>query len=441
MHFDKVGFIGLGLIGGSIARKMKENNPKVSIIATAGHQKTVDDAFGLGLIDNNELLELNSFKDCDVIFLCAPVNKNIEYLTQLKDIIKDDCIITDVGSTKTQIHEKVIELGLERNFIGGHPMTGSEKTGILNSDKQLLENAYYIITPTTATTEENLNNFRQFVLSLGSIALILDYREHDHATAAISHLPHMIAYSLVNLIEHIDSEKETMKTIAAGGFRDVTRIAASSPVMWENICESNKTQLLSLMDQYEANFHKLREIIAEGSSQKMLDYFQDSKNYRDSLTLPGAKIRKDFHEIFVDIADEAGGIAVLASLLAFNGISIKNIGIMNNREFEEGVLRIEFYDEDALESAIKKETILFTADDLSCYMALIQKQRAVKRSNFVLRLFLYHPVQQPLPLSCTNNTVLIYAFLKNLVKILKGLAAAIRVNYLNPLCHKPRQCK
>ena len=143
-----------------------------------------------------------------------------------------------------------------------------------------------------------------------------------------------------------------MKTIAAGGFRDVTRIAASSPVMWENICESNKNQLLSLMDQYEANFHKLREIIADGCSQKMLDYFQDSKNYRDSLTLPGAKIRKDFHEVFVDIADEAGGIAMLASLLAFNGISIKNIGIINNREFEEGVLRIEFYDEDALESAI-----------------------------------------------------------------------------------------
>ena len=96
-----------------------------------------------------------------------------------------------------------------------------------------MENAYYIITPTAATTEENQNDFKQFVLSLGSIALILDYREHDHATAAISHLPHMIAYSLVNLIEHIDSEKETMKTIAAGGFRDVTRIAASSPVMWE----------------------------------------------------------------------------------------------------------------------------------------------------------------------------------------------------------------
>ena len=195
-------------------------------------------------------------------------------------------LLTDVGRVKTGIHEQIQKFpDLERQFIGGHPMTGSEKTGILNSDKQLLENAYYIITPTAATTEENQNDFKQFVLSLGSIALILDYREHDHATAAISHLPHMIAYSLVNLIEHIDSEKETMKTIAAGGFRDVTRIAASSPVMWENICESNKNQLLSLMDQYEANFHKLREIIAEGSSQKMIDYFQDSKNYTRYLSI------------------------------------------------------------------------------------------------------------------------------------------------------------
>ena len=347
-----IGFIGLGLIGGSIAKTIRKFHPDYHILAYAKHKETLAAALNCNAIDAVLEEKDERYNTCDYIFLSAPVEYNIEYLKYLKNVISDDCIITDVGSTKTQIHEKVIELGLERNFIGGHPMTGSEKTGILNSDKQLLENAYYIITPTAATTEENQNDFKQFVLSLGSIALILDYREHDHATAAISHLPHMIAYSLVNLIEHIDSEKETMKTIAAGGFRDVTRIAASSPVMWENICESNKNQLLSLMDQYEANFHKLREIIAEGSSQKMIDYFQDSKNYRDSLTLPGAKIRKDFHEVFVDIADEAGGIAMLASLLAFNGISIKNIGIINNREFEEGVLRIEFYDEDALESAI-----------------------------------------------------------------------------------------
>ena len=228
-------------------------------------------------------------------------------------------------------------------------MTGSEKTGLLNSNAQLLENAYYIITPTAQSDEQDIEDFKAFVSSLGSIALVLGYEEHDHATAAISHLPHMIAYSLVNLIENIDSENETMKKIAAGGFRDVTRIAASSPEMWESICRSNRTQLLSLMDQYEKAFSRLRHLVDAGDSDALMKYFEDSKNYRDSLTLPGTKIRKDYHEIFVDLADEAGGIA---SLLAFNGISIKNIGIINNREFDEGVLRIEFYDDKALEEAI-----------------------------------------------------------------------------------------
>lgn len=352
MKFDNIGFIGLGLIGGSIARKIKINNPDARIIATAGHESTITQAYEIGLIENNMILPLDEFDSCDVIFLCAPVTKNIEYLTQLKDIISPSCIITDVGSTKTQIHETVTALGLEHNFIGGHPMTGSEKTGLLNSNAQLLENAYYIITPTAQSDEQDIEDFKAFVSSLGSIALVLGYEEHDHATAAISHLPHMIAYSLVNLIENIDSENETMKKIAAGGFRDVTRIAASSPEMWESICRSNRTQLLSLMDQYEKAFSRLRHLVDAGDSDALMKYFEDSKNYRDSLTLPGTKIRKDYHEIFVDLADEAGGIAMLASLLAFKGISIKNIGIINNREFDEGVLRIEFYDDKALEEAI-----------------------------------------------------------------------------------------
>ncbi len=351
MKFDKVGFIGLGLIGGSIAKKIRINCPKAKIMATAGHKETIEKAYSLGIIDNCELLELNKFNECDVIFLCAPVNKNIQYLNELKGIIKQDCIITDVGSTKTQIHEQIIALEMEDNFIGGHPMTGSEKTGIENSDELLLENAYYIITPTTKTTQKNVDEFEKFVKELGSLPLILDYKEHDHATAAISHLPHMIAYALTNLVEDIDSEQETMKTIAAGGFRDVTRIASSSPVMWESICSTNKTQLLELITLYEKELSKLKKYIETDDSSALMDYFQKSKEYRDSLTIKGKKVRNDFHEVFVDINDETGGIAIIANLLAFNNISIKNIGIINNREFEEGVLRIEFSDANSLERA------------------------------------------------------------------------------------------
>ena len=345
MKFNKVGFIGLGLIGGSIAKKMKADNPDIHIYATAHHEETVKEAYREGLIDNDTLLPLTAFHDCDIIFLCAPVQRNLDYLSELKDIIQKDCYITDVGSTKTEIHEEVIRLGLEANFIGGHPMTGSEKTGILAADKTLLENAYYIITPTAITPQSDVEDFREFVRSLGSIPLILDYKTHDYSTAAISHLPHMIAYSLVNLVQQIDDDNETMKSIAAGGFKDITRIASSSPVMWQNICASNREQILVLMDKYTALLSRLRSYIEASDEQALLDFFQSAKDYRDSLSLPSIKTESTYYELFVDLPDETGGIAKVSRILADAGISIKNIGIVNNREFEEGILHISFADE------------------------------------------------------------------------------------------------
>lgn len=345
MKFNKVGFIGLGLIGGSIAKKMKADHPDIHIYATAHHEETVKEAYREGLIDNDTLLPLTAFHDCDIIFLCAPVQRNLDYLSELKDIIQKDCYITDVGSTKTEIHEEVIRLGLEANFIGGHPMTGSEKTGILAADKTLLENAYYIITPTAITPQSDVEDFRKFVRSLGSIPLILDYKTHDYSTAAISHLPHMIAYSLVNLVQQIDDDNETMKSIAAGGFKDITRIASSSPVMWQNICASNREQILVLMDKYTALLSRLRNYIEASDEQALLDFFQSAKDYRDSLSLPSIKTESTYYELFVDLPDETGGIAKVSRILADAGISIKNIGIVNNREFEEGILHISFADE------------------------------------------------------------------------------------------------
>lgn len=351
MKQNKIGFIGLGLIGGSIAKKIKANHPNTIIIATAGRLSTITEAFSLGLISNQQLLPISEFADCDIIFLCAPVEKNLEYLRELQSVVNPECIITDVGSTKTQIHKEVIALGLEEQFIGGHPMTGSEKTGITNANIYLLENAYYIITPTSKTSSTLLDDFYQFVKELGSLPLVLDYEVHDYATASISHLPHMIAFSLVNLIKEIDDENETMKTIAAGGFKDITRIASSSPIMWESICKTNKTALIELMDKYMDSLQKLRKDIAEDNSKALLDNFQSAKDYRDSITVRKVKSNTSVHELFLDLADETGGIAIIASLLAFKGISIKNIGIVHNREFEEGVLHIEFYDEESVDLA------------------------------------------------------------------------------------------
>ena len=188
--------------------------------------------------------------------------------------------------------------------------------------------------------------------SLGAIPMVLDYEQHDYATAAISHLPHIIAYSLVNLVKSCDDRQETMKTIAAGGFKDITRIASSSPVMWENICLSNQEQILRLIDSFCEELGQMRSAIAASDSKVLMEAFTSAKDYRDSLTLHANGTLKQVYELYMDLLDEAGGIATVATILASNHLSIKNIGIIHNREFEDGVLHLEMYDSESLAAAI-----------------------------------------------------------------------------------------
>ena len=346
-----IGFIGLGLIGGSIAKTIRRVHPHIRLSATSGHLSTITQAYEACVIDNDYLPELEELAGMDYIFLCTPVQQNIHYLRQLKDILSPHTIITDVGSVKGDIHRAVISLGLERQFIGGHPMAGSEKTGFAASTAYLLENAYYVITPSAKTEPAQTERYRSFVSTLGAIPLVSGYDQHDFATASISHLPHVLAYSLVNMVQEIDDSKNTMKTIAAGGFRDMTRIAASSPLMWQEICVSNQRQLLRLMDLYEKQLRKIRGFIEQNAKEEMISYFTEAKNYRDSLTIRQTGPLQPVYELYCDLIDEVGGIATLATLLASNGINIKNIGIVHNREYEDGVLHIELYDLKSLDEA------------------------------------------------------------------------------------------
>lgn len=352
MSVRKIGLIGLGLIGGSIAKTAKRIHPEIKFIALSGRQSTIDAAFREGLIENKQNASIKEFADCDYIFLCTPVQQNLMYIEQLKDIMKDSCILTDAGSVKGDIHRAIAKSGLESHFIGGHPMAGSEKTGFSNATAYLLENAYYIITPSSAVSRSHVEEFQNFVASLGAIPMIMDYDSHDAATAAISHMPHVIASALVNFVEKSDDSFGTMKTIAAGGFKDITRIAGSSPVMWEEICMANKQWILSMFDAYQESLDQIRNRIASSDADGIREFFRNAKDYRDSLAVSPKGSMRTVFELYCDLIDEAGGIATIATILASNHLSIKNIGIIHNREFEEGVLKIEMYDQNAYERAI-----------------------------------------------------------------------------------------
>lgn len=348
-----VGFIGLGLIGGSIARAIRKYYPDTHILAHSRSARTTSYALQEGIIDEICGCVDERYAKCDYIFLCAPVECNASYLSVLKPFLKDGCILTDAGSTKSDIHHRVKELGLQKYFIGGHPMAGSEKTGIENAKALLLENAYYVLTPTEEATEEMINRYRSLVEKIKAIPLILSCEKHDYVTAAISHLPHIIAASLVNLIKDSDYEDETMKKVAAGGFKDITRIASSSPEMWEQICTANSKNILSVLDDYINSLISIKFSMAEHDSRRIYELFETSRDYRNSLPDTGHGPIPQSYSIYCDMIDEAGGIAALATILATNGINIKNIGIVHNREFEDAVLHVEFYAQDAKEKAAR----------------------------------------------------------------------------------------
>lgn len=361
MHY---GFIGLGLIGASIAKSLRRVFTECTITAYNRSESARIMALNDGVANYVTDKIDASFKDCDYIFLCTPVEYNCEYLKVLKDIVKPKCIITDVGSVKTNIHEAVKELGMEAQFIGGHPMAGSEKTGYENATDRLVENAFYPITPTSLTDEQKLYEYKAIVEAIGAIPVIMNYKEHDYTVAGISHLPHIIASELVNLVKASDSEKGFMKLLAAGGFKDITRIASSSPEMWEQICMTNTDNLVTLLDDYIDMLNNVKSRLLDKDGAFINQMFAKSREYRNQFAKnTTASIMKSYR-LYVDIADEVGTLSNVVSLLSENGVNIKNLRIENNRENEDGVLSITFMDDNSLSKAAE----LFKENNYTVYI-------------------------------------------------------------------------
>lgn len=345
------GFIGLGLIGGSIARGIKRTYPNARIMAYMRTRAKLDQAKADGIVD--VILDGigEPLQECDIIFLCTPVEYNAEYLSKIRPFVKPGALITDVGSTKEDIHRAVTALDMEDIFVGGHPMAGSEKTGYENSTDHLLENAYYIITPTKKSKKEDTDRIVEVAKTIGSIPIVLDYHEHDRIVAAISHLPHLIASSLVNLVKDSDNPEGLMKRLAAGGFKDITRIASSSPEMWEQICMTNTDNIIEMMEHYIASLNQILDSLKERRGAEIHELFDTSRIYRNSISENRKGSLAPEYSFTVDIVDEPGAISTLSCILSARGISIGNIGINHNREQGEGALKIVFYDETSMQQA------------------------------------------------------------------------------------------
>ena len=349
----KAGIVGLGLIGGSLAKALKMKCGFTHISAVNRSLPPLEQAKADGVVDNyaaESVLSANTlhrlFSDCEVVFLCVPVNRIPEYADTLGGVIPPGCILTDVGSTKMPVYEYMSGKS-PVCFIGGHPMAGSEKTGYANAVHYLFENAYYVLTPMPWVPEAAVERLTDITRRLGAIPVRMAPGAHDAAVAAISHAPHVIASALVNTVRSLDDG--ALHALAAGGFKDLTRIASSSPEVWQAICLENRGELLKVLDLFADALRAFIRSLQDKQGEAVSGFFGGAKTYRDSFANKAAGTYGGKFEIRVEVEDKPGIIATVATILSFNGINIKNIGILNSREYENGMLQIIFEDETALQ--------------------------------------------------------------------------------------------
>ena len=350
VKFDHIGIVGLGLIGGSIARTLKSKDAAIRITVMSRNEDALAAALRDGVADEVTSTDWSLFATCDAVFICVPVDKIFENAERLAHTVRRDCIITDVGSVKAPVMQAVA--GLDLCFIGGHPMAGSEKSGYAASVDYLFENAHYFLTPPENAHVYATEALRALIARLGAIPVTMCAEQHDRIVAAVSHGPHIAAAALVNTVAALDNSGGDLRTFSAGGFKDITRIASSDGALWRSICTENKLEVLSFLSMLQEQIEAFRSGLASGSELMLEGLFDRARDYRDSMSSSKRSKYADAFLIHMDVPDRPGSIATVATLLSANNINIKNIGIVHNREYHDGVLQIVLDSEDSRANAV-----------------------------------------------------------------------------------------
>ncbi len=337
----KVTIVGVGLIGASLALCLKQQE---NIIITGYDLQTIDldKALQLEVIDIVSPCLVAAVTDADFIFLCVPVGYMKDIITQLSGIVlKKGCIISDVGSTKQNVvHWSRMLSDQPVFFIGGHPMAGSHKSGVEAASRILFENAFYILTPSEEVPENEVLKLEQLLIPTKAKIIHLHSSHHDRVVGAISHLPHLVAAILVNQIGKYSEDDEIYSNLAAGGFRDITRIASSNPAMWRDILLSNRDVLMELVHDWKQWIQRLEHLIDVQDGEEIEEFFLKAKKFRNQLPERRRGAISNVFDLFVDVPDHPGIIATITAILANHNINISNIHILESREDSFGALRI-----------------------------------------------------------------------------------------------------
>ncbi|MEO1963394.1 MAG: prephenate dehydrogenase/arogenate dehydrogenase family protein [Cycloclasticus sp.] len=282
--FNKMCIIGVGLIGGSIARSTRKHKLCDDIVGVGRQQVNLQKAVELGVIDSYELTVAEATEDVDIVVICSPVGSFEQIFRELKPNWSDDCLYVDAGSTKQSVVAALKRVFgyVPSNFVPAHPIAGSENNGVEASIDTLFDGKRAIVTPVEETGSKQLALCQQWWEKMGAKVSIMTPQHHDEVFAATSHLPHVLAYSLVELLKNKQDEREIFE-YAAGGFKDFTRIASSDPAMWADICLANSAQLIKLMADFEKQNRQIVQLIEVGDKQGLLDIFESAQQAREQF--------------------------------------------------------------------------------------------------------------------------------------------------------------
>ena len=316
--------LGLGLIGGSLALALQRAGYEVG--GSDSDVSHVGKALERGVIHHSGL-----FTDAEVTFVATPVNTVAEQVSHALEMTTG--VVTDVGSVKSHVAESVSD----SRFVAGHPMAGSELDGLDGADAAMFEGAVWVLTPTASSSDESFSILAGLITKLGAEVVALDPQHHDDLVAIVSHVPHLTAATLMRLADNRSEEHLALLRLAAGGFRDMTRIASGRPGIWLDICDQNRDAIVRGLDSLISGLSEMRDIVSKGDRDALFSSLEQARRARMNLPI-GAGAVEDLVEVRIPIPDRPGGAADVFTLSGELAVNIYDFEVVHSVEGDRGVM-------------------------------------------------------------------------------------------------------
>ncbi len=316
--------LGLGLIGGSLALALQR----------AGYEVGGDDADASKIsvaIDRGIIQHVGLFEDAEVTFVATPVNTVAEQVSRA--LQQTNGVVTDVGSVKAHVASVVTD----PRFVAGHPMAGSELDGLDGADVAMFEGAVWVLTPSPTSSDSSFSVLAGLITKIGAEVVALDPQHHDDLVAIVSHVPHLAAATLMRLADNRSEEHLALLRLAAGGFRDMTRIASGRPGIWLDICEQNRDAIVRGLDSLIGGLAEMRDIVAAGDRDALFSSLDQARRARMNLPV-GAGSVEDLVEVRIPIPDRPGGAADVFTLSGELAVNIYDFEVVHSAEGDRGVM-------------------------------------------------------------------------------------------------------